>query len=202
MNKGDKLRRLISSSGYKMGEIIKRTGMSQSYLSQVLNNHKEPKIDTIFRILKAINVPEIHFFTEPVTVPVIARISAGQGIYPVSQDSYPTGQGYDEIEPPSGYYAQEQVYRDGLYAVQVEGDSMIPLLYDMDYLYIRPCPSNELHKGSLVVFRDHEGMGFVKRIYSINEESIVFEGFGDGKRIARHPHEIEVIEKILGIKKH
>lgn len=134
------------------------------------------------------------------TIPVLAHISAGEGIYPVSQDTYPVGEGIERVEPPPQCRTYEQAIREGWYALKIKGDSMTPVLRDGDCISIRPGTPQEVRKGDIVVFRDIEGMGYVKSVLDISKGTFLFEGIGDGKMLARHISEIAVIERVMFIK--
>ena len=60
--------------------------------------------------------------SSPVMVPVVGYVGAGSKIYPI--DDYPTGSGFDEVEPPPGINPSKTV------AVTIRGDSMHPVFQD------------------------------------------------------------------------
>ena len=63
-------------------------------------------------------------------VPLLGFAQAGAGGF-FDDAGFPAGQGWDLIEVPSGA-------REGTYALQVQGDSMLPLYRDGDRLIVDP----------------------------------------------------------------
>ena len=61
---------------------------------------------------------------------------------------FPAGQGWDVVETPAGA-------REGAYALQVQGDSMLPLYRDGDRLVVDPTAG--VRRGDRVVVKTHGG---------------------------------------------
>lgn len=81
------------------------------------------------------------------TVPLIGFAQAGAGGF-FDDAGFPAGQGWEEIALPAGS-------RDGAYALQVQGDSMLPLYRDGDVLVVEPGAS--VRVGDRVVVRTVDG---------------------------------------------
>ncbi|WP_274427209.1 S24 family peptidase [Chelativorans sp. YIM 93263] len=81
------------------------------------------------------------------SVPLIGFAQAGAGGF-FTDAGFPVGQGWEEIELPG------QV-RDGAYALQVQGDSMLPLYRDGDVLVVDPAA--KVRRGDRVVVRTMDG---------------------------------------------
>ena len=80
-------------------------------------------------------------------VPLIGFAQAGAGGF-FDDAGFPAGQGWDLIEVPSGA-------REGTYALQVQGDSMLPLYRDGDRLIVDPAAT--VRRGDRVVVKTATG---------------------------------------------
>ena len=80
-------------------------------------------------------------------VPLLGFAQAGAGGF-FDDAGFPAGQGWDLIEVPSGA-------REGPYALQVQGDSMLPLYRDGDRLIVDPAAT--VRRGDRVVVKTATG---------------------------------------------
>ena len=80
-------------------------------------------------------------------VPLLGFAQAGAGGF-FDDAGFPAGQGWDLIEVPSGA-------REGTYALQVQGDSMLPLYRDGDRLIVDPAAT--VRRGDRVVVKTATG---------------------------------------------
>lgn len=80
-------------------------------------------------------------------VPLLGFAQAGVGGF-FDDGGFPAGQGWDEIAFPAGEH-------DNVYALEVSGDSMMPLYRDGDLIII--APSAQIRKGDRVVVKTVEG---------------------------------------------
>lgn len=87
-----------------------------------------------------------------VTVPLLGFAEAGGGGY-FDDAGFPAGQGWDEITLPAT--ADEAVY-----ALEVSGQSMLPLYRDGDIVIVAPGAS--IRRGDRIVARTREGEVMVK----------------------------------------
>ncbi len=96
------------------------------------------------------------------TVPLLGFAQAGAGGF-FDSGGFPAGQGWDEIRVPS---------RDdnGTYALEVSGDSMLPLYRDGDIIIVSP--SDQLRKGDRVVVRTNEGEVMAKVLHRQSEKQV------------------------------
>ena len=102
-------------------------------------------------------------------IPLIGFAQAGAGGY-FDDAGFPAGQGWDEVEFPNG--------TDGTFALEVSGDSMVPLYRDGDVLLVSR--SEQVRRGDRVVVRTLSGevmakvlqrrTGRVVELRSINPE--------------------------------
>lgn len=86
-------------------------------------------------------------FARRASVPLIGFAQAGAGGF-FTDSGFPVGQGWEEIALPG------QV-PDGAYALQVQGDSMLPLYRDGDVLVVDPAA--KVRRGDRVVVRTVDG---------------------------------------------
>lgn len=85
--------------------------------------------------------------TRRTAVPLIGFAQAGTGGY-FDDAGFPVGQGWEEIPHPAGA-------TEGAYALQVQGDSMLPLYRDGDTLIVDPAAT--VRKGDRVVVKTSGG---------------------------------------------
>lgn len=88
-------------------------------------------------------------------VPLLGLAQAGSGGF-FDSAGFPAGQGWDEVQLPSG--ADE-----GNYALEVTGDSMLPLYRDGDIIVVSP--TAQVRRGDRVVARTKGGEVLVKVLY-------------------------------------
>ena len=80
-------------------------------------------------------------------IPLLGMVQAGVGGF-FDDGGFPAGQGWDEIDFPRGEH-------DTIYALEVSGDSMLPLYRDGDVLIV--APNANVRKGDRVVAKTLEG---------------------------------------------
>lgn len=81
------------------------------------------------------------------SVPLIGFAQAGAGGF-FTDGGFPAGQGWEEIELPGSI-------GEGAYALQVQGDSMLPLYRDGDILVVEPAAP--VRRGDRVVVKTTDG---------------------------------------------
>lgn len=88
-----------------------------------------------------------HYDVPPSSVPLLGFAQAGVGGF-FDDGGFPAGQGWEEIQfpAPGG---------DGVYALKVTGDSMLPLYRQGDVIIV--APGAAIHKGDKVVVRTRGG---------------------------------------------
>jgi len=94
-------------------------------------------------------------FGAPRSVPLLGLAQAGAGGF-FDSAGFPAGQGWDEVRLPASD-------EDGAYALEVSGDSMLPLYRDGDVIVVSP--TAQLRRGDRVVVRTREGEVMVKVLY-------------------------------------
>jgi phage repressor protein C with HTH and peptisase S24 domain len=89
------------------------------------------------------------------TVPLLGLAQAGAGGF-FDSAGFPAGQGWDEVPLPSSAEA-------GVYALEVSGDSMLPLYRDGDRIIVSP--TEQLRRGDRVVVRTRDGEVMAKILF-------------------------------------
>lgn len=89
------------------------------------------------------------------SVPLLGLAQAGSGGF-FDSAGFPAGQGWDEVPLPSSP-------EDGSYALEVTGDSMLPLYRDGDIIVVSP--TAQMRRGDRVVVRTKEGEVLVKILH-------------------------------------
>jgi phage repressor protein C with HTH and peptisase S24 domain len=88
-------------------------------------------------------------------VPLLGLAQAGSGGF-FDSAGFPQGQGWDEVPFPSAA-------EDGSYALEVTGDSMLPLYRDGDIIVVSP--TAQMRRGDRVVVRTKDGEVLVKVLH-------------------------------------
>ncbi|AMM85676.1 DNA-binding protein [Martelella sp. AD-3] len=93
--------------------------------------------------------PSGAFPPQPSTIPLLGLARAGTGGF-FDDGGFPVGQGWDEVDFPAPARDSHSVY-----ALEVQGDSMLPLYRDGDVLIVEA--NAETRKGDRVVVKTHDG---------------------------------------------
>ncbi|MBU1334601.1 MAG: helix-turn-helix transcriptional regulator [Alphaproteobacteria bacterium] len=89
------------------------------------------------------------------TVPLLGLAQAGTGGF-FDSAGFPAGQGWDEIDLPSPG-------EGGIYALEVQGDSMEPLYREGDRIVVSP--TEQVRRGDRVVVKSREGEVMAKILF-------------------------------------
>ena len=98
--------------------------------------------------------PAGAFFAAP-SVPLLGFAQAGTGGF-FDSGGFPAGQGWDEVQLPVADTA-------GTYALEVAGDSMLPLYRDGDIIIVSP--AEQVRRGDRVVVRTRDGEVMAKVLH-------------------------------------
>ncbi|HEX2148379.1 MAG TPA: helix-turn-helix transcriptional regulator [Pseudorhizobium sp.] len=117
-------------------------------------------------------VPEGRFPPQAGTIPLLGFAQAGAGGF-FDDGGFPAGQGWDVVEFPAS-----PARKAGVYALEVQGESMMPLYRDGDVLIVEP--GAQVRRGDRVVVKTREGEVMAKilmrqtpraiELYSLNPE--------------------------------
>jgi phage repressor protein C with HTH and peptisase S24 domain len=111
-------------------------------------------------------------------VPLLGLAQAGSGGF-FDSAGFPAGQGWDEVQLPSSP-------EDGSYALEVSGDSMLPLYRDGDIVVVSP--TAQMRRGDRVVVRTKHGEVLVKVLYRQTPKTVELHSLNP----AHPPRTIEV----------
>jgi len=103
----------------------------------------------------------------PGGIPLIGFAQAGNhGFF--DDQGYPLGHGWDEIHFPS---APDGRLKNGHYALEISGDSMLPVYRDGDRIIVDPLAQN-LRRGDRVVVKTTEGEVLAKELLRLSNRLV------------------------------
>lgn len=94
-------------------------------------------------------VPDGNFPPQPSSIPLLGFAQAGAGGF-FDDGGFPAGQGWDVVDFPVS-----PAQKVGCYALEVQGDSMMPLYRDGDVLIVEP--GAQVRRGDRVVVKTRDG---------------------------------------------
>ncbi|KFB11189.1 S24 family peptidase [Nitratireductor basaltis] len=147
-------------------------------------------LDDFIALVKGVPCAEPGQYPMPAaSVPLIGFAQAGAGGF-FDDAGFPAGEGWEHVELPV------QNLRQGAYALQVQGDSMLPLYRDGDTLIVEP--ETTIHKGDRVVVKTMDGEVMAKVLMRQTSREIELHSIN-----AEHPNrvfkrsEVEWIARIV-----
>jgi len=161
------LDRLASRSGLSASGLAKRAGLDPTTFNRSKRitpdgRARWPSTESIAKALAATGT-NVDTFVELITdkshrpshaVPVIGFAEAGAGGF-FDEAGFPSGTGWDEIPFPA-------VNDEHAYALEISGDSMLPLYRDGDIIIVSP--SSPIRRGDRVVVKTKEGEVMAKEL--------------------------------------
>jgi phage repressor protein C with HTH and peptisase S24 domain len=172
--------RLATTFGYSPSGLAKKAGLDPTSFNKSKRNGPDgkprwPSTESISRILAATGATMADFlalvqdFDQPPSlsssIPLIGFAQAGAKGY-FDEEGYPSGDSWDEIHFPDFSAAND----DGIYALEVSGDSMEPLYRAGDKLVV--APKSKVRKGDRVVIKTTEGEVMAKEIVRQNTKQV------------------------------
>lgn len=109
-------------------------------------------------------MPDGVFLPQMSSIPLLGFAQAGAGGF-FDDGGFPAGQGWDVVEFPAAVSKHNNVY-----ALEVQGDSMLPLYRDGDRLIVEP--GAQVRKGDRVVVKTREGEVMAKVLARQSARSI------------------------------
>lgn len=163
-----RMNRAMDLRGMKQIDLVEKTGLPKSAISQYVSGKFEPKQTALFLIAQALDVseawlmgydvemdklPENVYKVETRKIPMIGTIAAGQPIVAEEQ-----------IE----YYVEAGTHINADFCLKVKGDSMINArIMDGDIVFIKK--QDTVDEGQIAaVLIDNEAT--LKRVYRTNDE--------------------------------
>lgn len=158
-------RHQLSPSGLARRAGLDPTSFNKSKRHSADGRERWPSTESIAKVLDATGATVDQFtsllrpdgpaadLAEPApraaAIPLIGFAQAGAGGF-FDDGGFPAGQGWDVIDFPMTSERQS-----GIYALQVQGDSMLPLYRDGDILIVDPAA--QIRRGDRVVVKTREG---------------------------------------------
>ena len=112
---------------------------------------------TLFEVARDGGLPQGAFPPQTGTIPLLGFAQAGAGGF-FDDGGFPAGQGWDVVEFPA-----PPDRKAGVYALEVQGDSMLPLYRDGDVLIVEP--GAQVRRGDRVVVKTREGEVMTKVLH-------------------------------------
>jgi len=152
-------RHSLSASGLARRAGLDSTAFNKSKRLSADGRPRWPSTESLAKIMEATgaSLAELLVLVEGrvaapsagrASVPLIGFAQAGAGGF-FDDGGFPVGQGWEEVELPTARVG------DNAYALQVEGDSMLPLYRDGDILIVEP--GARVRKGDRIVAKTASG---------------------------------------------
>ncbi|WP_419767260.1 S24 family peptidase [Arcobacter sp.] len=158
------LRRIMNHkniTGENLGELL---GVTKGTVIHWANGTRFPKEESIRKLVEVLKISydDLFWGEEKLTmnkkIPLIGLAHCGEpAIYDLN--------GYEPINVP------DNIYKEGMYAVKVEGDSMLPKIANGDILYCLSESKVHINSGDIVHYKLDEDSGVKK--YKINENETI-----------------------------
>ncbi|WP_034853983.1 S24 family peptidase [Sinorhizobium sojae] len=169
-------RHRLSPSGLARRAGLDPTSFNRSKRKSADGRDRWPSTESISKVLDATGATVEQFMAllQPGSgamfpgrtpgIPLLGFAQAGAGGY-FDDGGFPAGQGWDQIDFP---VAEEN--RAGVYALEVQGDSMLPLYRDGDILIVDP--SAQVRRGDRVVVKTQAGEVMAKVLARLTPRGI------------------------------
>jgi phage repressor protein C with HTH and peptisase S24 domain len=158
---------LAARYGFSASGLAKKAGLDPTTFNKSKRVSPDgrlrwPSTESIAKVLEATgaSLDEVMSLVSPReggptrTIPLIGLAQAGAGGY-FDDGGLPTGNGWEEVNFPDLPQAQ-------VYAIEVTGESMVPLYRPGDVLIC--APEGNVRRGDRVVVKTHEGEIMVKEL--------------------------------------
>lgn len=172
----------LSPSGLARKAGLDPTSFNKSKRSSADGRQRWPSTESIYKILEATGstieefmsflrrpgasgaIPDGAFPPQSSTIPLLGFAQAGAGGF-FDDGGFPVGQGWDIVEFPVS-----PAQKSGVYALEVQGDSMMPLYRDGDVLIVEP--GAQVRRNDRIVVRTKEGEVMAKVLVRQTAKSI------------------------------
>ena len=168
-------RHSLSASGLAKRAGLDSTAFNKSKRLSADGRPRWPSTESLAKVMDATGSTLVEFIelveqrsritvvNAAATVPLLGFAQAGGGGY-FDDAGFPAGQGWEQVPLPAGS-------SEGSYALQVQGDSMLPLYRDGDILIVEP--GSRVRKGDRVVARTRGGEVMAKVLASSTVDAVV-----------------------------
>ena len=177
-----RFKKVIEQQNITQTELSKKTGITQSSISDWLNGKYSPKQDKIDILSRALNVSPAYLMgwneeaEDKVTIIGKADIMKTFKYIPSSvaagSPENIDGQNYQQISIPSSFLGK-YANHSNLIIMKVNGDSMNKIIPDGSLIGILPYETSyDIQDGDIVVFNDESYNYSVKRYYKVDSKII------------------------------
>lgn len=199
--------RLAATFGYSASGLAKQAGLDSTSFNKSKRigpdgKPRWPSTESISRILTATGATMTEFLalmdmeeedSLPCHVPLIGFAQAGSDGY-FDKDGYPAGTGWDEVRFPDFNTGDDS----NIYALEVSGDSMKPLLRKGDVIVVSP--DAKIKRGDRVVVKTRDGEVMVKELARQNASQIDLKSLNpDCEDRSFAPKDIAWIARIIWV---
>jgi len=192
--------KLAERTGLSVSALAKRAGLdattfNRSKREQPDGRPRWPSTESVAKVLAATGTT-LDDFMDLVSrarssgrpVPLIGLAQAGVGGY-FDDAGFPTGGSWDEIVVPD-------VRDDHAYALEISGDSMMPLYRDGDVVLVSPAAP--VRKGDRVIVKTREGEVLAKELKRRTARSVELRSLNpDHADRILHDNEVAWIARVL-----
>ena len=147
--------RLRWPSTESLAKIMQATGTSFDEFAQLVGDHEDGQYE---------GHPGDNFLNQSNGIPLLGFAQAGAGGF-FDDAGFPAGQGGEEVDFPT-----QDTKNNNVYALEVQGESMMPLYRDGDVLIVEP--NAQIRKGDRIVVRTKEGEVMAKILSRDTAQSI------------------------------
>lgn len=166
--------------GFSASGLAKKSGLDPTSFNPSKRHGPDgrprwPTMESISRVLNASGAPVDEFMELLIgkkgsmpkirTLPMLGFAKAGKGGF-FDDSGFPVGQGWDEVEVPG-------VTDTTAYALEITGDSMMPIYREGDTIIISPAAT--VRKGDRVVVRTSDGQVMAKVLLRQSARTVELE---------------------------
>ena len=179
MSVGERIKLLRKALGLNRKSFGNRIGRAYRTIQDWERGVNQPTISTVNRIARIFGVnpdwllkgegemflgkSNAKLIHDIIELPIIARVGAG---YPVEQG---------DVDVVGYIHVRASDIPKGAFAVEVNGDSMMPTLEDKDIVIAKEYVGNafDIPNNKIVVVRNHDGELLIKRIKKVNNYALL-----------------------------
>ena len=178
--------RLRWPSTESLSKIMDATNTNIDTFTALINGQNPSRVDALKELVGKAAAPAAY--TLPPSVPLLGLAEAGAGGY-FDDGGFPSGQGWDEVSIP-------QPDGEAFYALEISGDSMLPLYRDGDRIIVSP--SEKVRKGDRVVVKTMDGEVMAKVLARKTARTIELDSLNpDHPKRMFDMNEIEWVARIV-----
>lgn len=180
-NTAERLKKLMASRNIRQVDIVERTGIGKSAVSQYVSGKVVPKQDKLYLLAKALNVSPTWLMGYDVPMSWGDNHETTTDIYTPILKKVPmlgyaaAGQPLENLDGQDTYYVETNSKYEVDFCITVRGDSMINAgINDGDIVFVRSQP--EVENGQIACIELDGEKVCIKRFYkNVNEVMLVSE---------------------------